>query len=264
MTGYGPHPRTESYCRDLTSILEYNTTDQREEKATPDTLARAVKEVAEKEIQTGRLPGMAVGVLLNNKVAYFHGYGVAQGFDPDHTATSAVSKVEVTENTMFRWGSVIKTVTATTALRLIEEGKMHLDDNIQTYVGSFPNKTNPGTNVKAVITPRYLLCHESGLPHYPDKAFIKKDTKYTFVSSDSDPEDVVGAFEQSTLMFPPGQQFHYSSYGYMLLSAAIESAGGAPFADVMQQKVMKPLALGSLVIDHSNAAALPGYAEGYT
>ncbi|MDB6137280.1 MAG: class beta-lactamase-related serine hydrolase [Verrucomicrobiaceae bacterium] len=282
VTGYGERPRTEGCCNELKAILVQDAQNKPVTKGGPlpvltpvstqaagpvvssTALAHAVDAVVEKELQDGRLPGLAVGVLVNHKLAYVHGYGLAQGFDPDHTAKKAVAQVPVTEKTVFRWGSVIKTVTATTALRLMEEGKLNLEAKVQDYVPSFPAKEDPAAHQPASITLHYLLCHQGGLPHYADKAFLKPDAGFKLNTDDADPMQSLGAFEQSTLMFPPGTKTHYSSYGYMLLSAAIEKAGGAAFVDLVRQEVIQPLALETLAVDHAKGAAAAGHAEGYT
>ncbi len=266
MAGYGPSADIESLCGNLKNLISSSPENHKTASPAKDTgaLAKAVDAVVKKLVQDGRLPGMAVGVLHDNHIVYLHGYGLAQGFDPDHTAKTSVPEVPVTEDTLFRWGSVIKTVTAVTALHLMEEGRLKLGVKVQDYVPSFPVKDNPETHEPIMIDAHELLCHQSGLPHYKDKDFLKAKPGFKLNANDPDPMHSLGAFEDSTLLFKPGSKTHYSSYGYMLLSAVIEKAGGKPFTELVNTSIIQPLGLKTLHIDPLKGLAPPGHAEGYS
>jgi CubicO group peptidase (beta-lactamase class C family) len=124
---------------------------------------------------------------------------------------------------------VSKPLTSAALVRLVEEGKIDLDAPIQKYVPSFPDKG-------ALITPRMLAGHLGGIRHYKDAE----------VDSQKHYDTVVGGlerFQNDPLVVPPGTKFSYSSYGYNLLSAAIEAASGKPFLQTERELVFEPLAL---------------------
>src|SRR6267378_3950851 len=119
-------------------------------------------------------------------------------------------RVPVWPTTKFRIGSISKPLTATALVQLVEAGKLDLDAPVQKYVPSFPEKG-------AVITTRMLAGHLAGIRHYQGDEFnIQKH--YANVL------DGVKIFENDPLVSPPGTKFNYSSYGYNLLSAVVESA----------------------------------------
>src|SRR5262249_35711954 len=112
---------------------------------------------------------------------------------------------------------------------LVEQGRVDLDAAVQNYVPSFPDKGKK-------ITPRLLAGHLAGIRHYNgDEFFISKH--YDSVL------DGLKIFADDPLVSPPGKEFRYSSYGFKLLSAVIESAAGRDFLSYMHERVFMPLGL---------------------
>src|SRR5262245_62020575 len=104
-------------------------------------LPDALDKVARAEIEKQGLVGTAVGVVVDGKVAYLRGYGLA-----DRETRRDIEPGK----TSFRWASCSKMVTAIAALQLADAGKLDLDADVRTYVPEFPDK-----GVK--ITARQLL-----------------------------------------------------------------------------------------------------------
>jgi CubicO group peptidase (beta-lactamase class C family) len=121
-------------------------------------------------------------------------------------------------------------LTAAAAMKLHEEGRLDLDAPIQRYVPSFPEKGY-------AITPRQLLSHRSGIRHYRDDNEALNTKRYNTVT------ESLELFKNDTLLFEPGSDFGYTSYGYVLLSAAIEGAANEDFPDAMRRLVILPLGL---------------------
>jgi len=113
---------------------------------------------------------------------------------------------------------------------LVEEHKVDLDVPIQRYVPSFPQKRWP-------ISARQLAGHQSGIRHYHRDGHAENytTTHYATVLSS------LVMFAGDSLEFEPGTQFGYSTYGYTLLSAAIESASGCKFPDVHDHQSVRAL-----------------------
>lgn len=139
-------------------------------------------------------------------------------------------------DTQYRLGSTSKALTAMAAARLVERGELDLDAAIGSYIESLPNDD------WASITPRQLLSHTSGLPHYPDNTdylglyqTIRLDRHYASAS------EALNMFDNSDLLFAPSTNYHYSSYGTVLLSAVIEQIRGVSFAEFVQQELFAPL-----------------------
>jgi CubicO group peptidase (beta-lactamase class C family) len=120
-------------------------------------------------------------------------------------------------------------------MQLVEAGKIELDAPIQKYVPSFPHMD---------ITVRMVAGHLAGIRHY-------KDGEMEIQRHYDNVQDGLKIFENDPLIDTPGAKFHYSSYGYNLLSAAIESASGEPFLTYMQERVFTPMGLVHTAADQN-------------
>ncbi len=168
------------------------------------------------------IPGFSAAVAVDGKLVWAEGFGYA----------NLEKKIQACAPTQFRIASVSKTLTAAAALKLYEEGRLDLDAPIQRYVPGFPEKGY-------AITPRQLLCHRSGIRHYHDDNEALNTKHYNSVT------ESLELFKNDLLLFEPGADFSYTSYGYVLLSAAIESAAGEDFPVVMRKLVFTPLGLSN-------------------
>ncbi len=175
--------------------------------------------------QTHHVPGMSVAVLQGGSIVYSEGFGSA---NLEHG-------VAVSPKTKFRIGSISKTLTSVALARLWEKGKLDLDAPVQRYAPTFPEKRYP-------ITPRLLAGHLSGLPHYDEDDFVNT-VHYESVT------DALRKFQDRPLLFEPGAQFSYSSFGWNLLSVVVEGAAGEDFLTHMQTRVFQPLEMTDTVAD---------------
>lgn len=198
--------------------------------------ARAIDTAVWEEMQRQRVVGVAVAVVRNRKISFVRGYGFA-----DREACEPV-----TSKTLFRLASLSKPITAIAAMQLVESGKLDLDADIRTYVPEFPAHEKP-------ITSRQLLSHQSGIPH--DLSPTRDQWREWFRDREHDPAtDVIRAlpvFADKPLVYPPGQQYHYSTPGFILLSAVVQRAGGAPFVEQVQSRIAEPLGIRSLQPDRA-------------
>ena len=122
-------------------------------------------------------------------------------------------RVPVTNETRFGVASITKAFTGLSLLKLREAGRIDLDAPIQRYVPAFPVK--PG----GVITPRLLAAHLAGIRHWGQERNAALYARHF-----DDVNDVLALFKDDTLVAPPGTKASYSSYGYNLIAAAIQSA----------------------------------------
>ena len=127
---------------------------------------------------------------------------------------------------------------------LVEEGKLDLDAPIQNYVKSFPVKD------KGEVSARLLASHRAGIRHYlPDGSDNFVTTHY------DDVVDALEIFSADPLLSTPGTEFSYSSHGYNLLSAVIQSASGQDFLTYMRERVWAPMKLLDTVADHTTTSS---------
>ncbi len=206
--------------------------------------AAAVDQAVQTVISDQKLVGVAIGVLQQGHIVYLKGYGAANRED----------NVPVSTETVFNWASNSKPVAAVLAMQLAEQKKLDLDADVRKYVPEFPDK---GT----VITTRSLLCHQSGIPHYANGKIVPTMRKYDVADPFSQPVLALDKFNQSPLIFSPGEKVSYSSHAYILLSAVIERAGEQPFGDQLQSRITEPLEMTSFTPD--TGGDKPEFVVGY-
>ncbi|MBI1392151.1 MAG: serine hydrolase [Alphaproteobacteria bacterium] len=170
--------------------------------------------------------GFSVAVSACGEIVWAEGFGSAD----------LENDVPVTPQTKFRIGSVSKTLTAAAIGRLVDEGRLDLDAEVQAYAPDFPRKTYP-------VTIRQLGGHLGGIRHYEGDEFLSA-TRYSSVSAALD------IFKDDPLINRPGSAYVYSSYGWNLISAAIEGASGDTFLDYMQAAVFDPAGMTATTADH--------------
>lgn len=139
---------------------------------------------------------------------------------------------------LFRIGSISKPITAAGLALLYEKGKVDLDVPIQTYVPSFPEKDYP-------ISLRQLGGHLAGIRHYRGEEFLS-DKKYNTVLEGLD------IFKDDPLLHEPGSKYSYSSYGWNLISAAMETVSGEAFLPYIEKKVFEPLDMEHTHPEHAD------------
>jgi serine beta-lactamase-like protein LACTB, mitochondrial len=193
--------------------------------ATTSSKAAEHASVIAKQWLARGIPGFSVTVARNGKIIYSEGFGFAD----------LEEQVPAKPTTKFRIGSVSKPITAAVLVKLAEQNKLDLDAPIQKYVPSFPEKGEP-------ITLRQLAGHLGGIRHYKEGEFYIQKHFNTV-------QEGLTIFKDDPLVDPPGVKFHYSSYGYNLLSAAIESACGKDFLACIRDLEFAPLGLNNTVAD---------------
>ena len=185
-------------------------------------------------------PGASVAVMRRGHVIWSEGFGYAD----------LEQQVPVTPLTRFRVGSVSKSLTSVALGRLVQDGKLDLDVPIQRYVPSFPVKRWP-------ITARELGGHLAGVRHY------KSYQENLITRHYHDVTEALDVFKDDSLLFEPGTKWSYSSFGWNLLSAAIEGAGGDHFLTLMQRFVFDPAEMRHTVADQVDSI-VPNRARWYT
>ena len=176
-----------------------------------------------------RIPGVTVG-FSQGDVEWVKGYGYAD----------LENRVPATARSSYRLASVTKPMTAVAILQLVEQGKIDLDAPVQTYVPYFPVKPFP-------VTVRQLLGHLGGIDAYRDSKAEKHFKEH------KDTRQSIAVFEQFDLIAEPGTRFRYTSYGYNLLGAVIESASGESYGGYMRRHVWGPLGMDTIVMDDPDA-----------
>lgn len=166
----------------------------------------------------GRLPSLSAAVALGGEPAWSGCLSVDQ---------------RVSSATAFRIGSITKTMTAVLALQLRDEGAWSLDDPIGAVV--------PETGY-ADVTVRELLAHTGGLQSEPVGPWWERAAG---VSS----EQLLAANDGSARVAAAGEYHHYSNLGFALLGEGIARLRGASWWQVVQERLLGPLAMGATSYD---------------
>jgi D-alanyl-D-alanine carboxypeptidase len=145
-------------------------------------------------------------------------------------------------NAKFRIASFTKTFVATTALQLVGEGRLSLDDKVDRWL---PGVVRGNGNDGRRITVRQLLQHTSGLPDYlgglPD--LFTEDGFQRLRYETVTPQRAVALAVAQPSEFPPGSKWSYSNTNYLLAGLIIERVTGHSWQHEVQQRIIKPLRL---------------------
>lgn len=191
--------------------------------------AEAVEQARERVLEwiaENNVPGVSLAVGLEGEIVWAEGFGWAD----------LEQRVLVTSLTRFRSGSVGKPLTAAAAGLLHERGRLDLDAPVQDYVPGFPEKPWP-------ISTRQLMAHTAGIRHYDGAEEALSAVHY---------DDVVESLEifaADSLLFQPGTGRQYSTYGWVLVGAAVQGAAEEPLLDFMRREVFAPAGMTSTVPD---------------
>lgn len=204
-------------------------------------LVRYVDSVANAAVAERRTAGVSVAIVRNGKTVLAKGYGFAD----------LENDVPATTETVYRIGSITKQFTAAAIMRLMEQGKLSLDDTLQKFL---PNYNTQGNRV----TVRHLLTHTSGIRSYTSMGPRWGRT----VRIDLVPDSLVALFAGEPFDFKPGEQWRYNNSGYFLLGMIIEKLSGKSYGQYLQDEFFTPLALkGTIYCDQ--APIIKRRAQGY-
>ncbi len=174
------------------------------------------------------VPGVSIAVIKDNKIIWAKSYGV---MDKE-------SKQSVTNETLFQAGSISKPVASYGALKVVESGKINLDENVNTYLKSWQLPDNEFTKDKKVAL-KHLLSHTGGLtvhgfPGYsPD---LPVPTLVQVLNGES-PANTSSIFVDKV----PEESFRYSGGGYTVMQQMLIDVEGKPFPALLNELVLSPL-----------------------
>lgn len=193
-----------------------------------------VRRLVTEAINAHRMPGAVVQVGHAGNVVFREAFGSRKlPGEPGLDGSPQPAEV-MTEDTVFDLASLTKSVaTATAVLQLDEQGKVGIDDAVQSYFPEF-NPTNDSR--RAQVTVRMLLTHTSGLA-----GDLSMGGPWGLERADK-AEGIRRALA-TPLAFDPGAVFHYSDIGFIILGALVEKLTGEPEDVYVQRSVFEPLAM---------------------
>ena len=197
------------------------------------------RQIARAGLSEQSLPGLSVAVGVGGDIVWAEAFGWAD----------LEKRVPVRPETRFRIGTASTALTSAAVGLLLEKGRLTLDDKIQTYVRAYPEKQWP-------VTLRQLMGHVAGVRNDGgDEGPLLSERCERAV-------DGLQHFAEHSLLFEPGTQYRYSSYGWILVSAAVETAADEPFLSFMRKQVFEPLGMDDTRAD-STTESIPDRATFY-
>ena len=184
-----------------------------------------------------RVPGCAVAVISGGEIVWSRGYGVAASDEPEPVAVGI--------DTIFQACSISKPVAALAAHRLVQAGRLDLDEDVNAYLTSWQLPANGDWQPR--VTLRHLLSHTAGLttcwyPGYRRGAALPTilQTLQGMAPANTPPV-------RATVL--PGTQFRYSGSHYSVLQQLLSGVSGLPFPDLLRETVFAPLQLADSSYD---------------
>jgi CubicO group peptidase (beta-lactamase class C family) len=161
-------------------------------------------------------PGCVCAISQNGKIVVNRAYGSAD----------LEREVPITTNTIFDAGSVSKQFIAAAGLLLVQDGKIALTDDVRKYIPELPD-------YGSIITINHLMNHTSGLREWTGLLPFAGDKPnvYTLI------------LRQRNLNFKPGEQWSYSTSGFVLLKEVVARASKMPFPEFMQKRIFDTLGM---------------------
>jgi serine beta-lactamase-like protein LACTB, mitochondrial len=184
------------------------------------------RQIARAGLVGQNLPGLSVAVGVGGDIVWAEGFGWAD----------MEKRVPVAPAMRFRIGHTSKALTSAAVGLLVEKGRLRLEDEIQAYVPEFPSKQWP-------VTLRQLMGHVAGVRHY------ERDEDSAPTAHCERAVEGLKGFADHPLRFEPDTQYGYSTFGWVLVSAAVEAAANEPLSAFMTTQVFKPLGMSATRFD---------------
>jgi N-acyl-D-amino-acid deacylase len=208
------------------------------------------------------VPGAGLAITRNGRLIVARGYGWA-----DIAAHEPVQPI-----TLFGLASVSKPITGVTILKLVEEGRLHLDDHVFQLLGEL--RAPPGQRLDPrlkEITIRMLLEHAGGWDRTKSGdpcTFGEKVHNELNVPLPITIDQLIYYMNGQPLDFTPGTEQKYSNYGFAILGRVIEKVTGQPYVQYVEQNTLEPMGIRAIKMSSDRtpdkqAPYLPGEAKRY-
>lgn len=211
-------------------------------RAQPGDLTTRIDSIVQAALDDGPVAGLSIAVVQDGEVLHARGYGLAD----------TEAGTPVTAETLFNVASVAKIIASAAVLRLVDEGRISLDDDLAALLPDFPN---PDQGRR--ITLRHLLNHTSGLNDYVAADY----ERWKRTGEPLDPSFVLDHVRGRPLDFEPGTRWIYSNTGFYLAGLVVERVTGQPWGEYVLEAVARPFGLRSVTLcDEAGAERTMGYA----
>lgn len=168
-------------------------------------ISKSVDNYLKVVIKVNEVPGLAVGIIKNNKIIFQQYYGI--GIIEDDK--------KVDSNSLFRIYSTTKLISTVCIFQLIEKGQLSLEDKISKHINNLPTEWQ---DVKI----KNLLSHSSGIPDI---------VRFDDISVNATNSEVIERLSKEKMEFQTGDHYSYNQTNFLLLTMIIEKISGQTFED---------------------------------
>lgn len=232
--GPAPGPTPEQSPAITTPVARPTSTGNPPPPLEPRGDFTAVSRIVNDAIAAPRLPGAVIQVGHGGKVVFRQAFGQRKLAGEPGLDGSPSPAEPMTEDTIFDVASLTKVLaTSTAVLQLHEQGRIGIDDPVQTYLPEFNPRDDPR---RSAVTLRMLLTHTSGIG-----GDLSRQGAWGLLAADRD--DGIRRALSAPLEFEPGEVFHYSDIGFILLGLIVEKITGEALDDYTRANVFGPLGM---------------------
>jgi CubicO group peptidase (beta-lactamase class C family) len=182
-------------------------------------------------------PSTAIGLIRDGKIIYAKGFGTL----------SRNSDQPVTAESIFQIASVSKMFTGILVSKLIEEGKLDLNENVTTYLNGI--LTEQSKKEFAEITLAHLMQHKAGIPNYGCSVYLKSKENGDFWEKGYSEEELIKDINKMKLDFQPGSDFAYSNSGYAIVGYILERVTRKSYGELIETYITGPYEMQNTVVD---------------
>jgi CubicO group peptidase (beta-lactamase class C family) len=209
----------------------------------PSFIADSLDQYIERALKDWQIPGVAVVVVKDGKVAFKKGYGYLETGKPE----------KVDENTLFMIASNTKAFTGMAMCMLENEGKCSLDDHVQKYLPDFKMK-DPWVAQHLTLTD--VMSHRIGMETFQGD--------FMYWESDLSSDEVVQKFGELTPMYDFRSKWGYCNAGFLVAGKCLEKIAGMPWSQFVRDSIVKPLEMNRTLVTTAELAGAKNLASAHT
>jgi CubicO group peptidase (beta-lactamase class C family) len=211
-------------ARQHRTAVEHNLLYQTTIKGVPDAGMSLREQMTQLHV-----PGVSIAAIHNGRIEWTNSYGVIRLGGPPATA-----------ETLFNAASMSKPLTAMAVMRLVQDGKIDLDADVNAYLKSWKIPENQYTKGHQV-TVRELLNHTSGIGTHNGEVDDPDRPLPTMLQMlDGEKPSTAGPVRVEAI---PGTKYAYANGGYLILQLLVTERTGKPFAQYMEEALLRPLGM---------------------
>lgn len=213
----------------LVWIISCKDTRSSAERQVLSPLTSKLDSIGQSFINSGQILGLTVAIKQSTDTLYNKGFGY---LDAEKTRPA-------TNQTRFLMASVSKLIGSTIVMKLVDEGKISLDQTLFELLPDFPNSEQAKK-----ITLRHMLSHTSGLQDYAAEI----DSFYVKTRIDPTKDDIYDFLKNKKLFFEPGSDFSYCNTGFLLMGLIVEKITGQSFQNEVDRVINQPTGMNVKLI----------------